>query len=95
MLPVRIEDPIQQGLRHSRLTSANSLRDAVRIEDPIQQGLRHYIFFLKLFNCLSQNRRSNTTRIKTLPAKSLNSCSFVRIEDPIQQGLRPFPNVNP
>ena len=37
---VRIEDPIQQGLRHFTSINHESSIDSVRIEDPIQQGLR-------------------------------------------------------
>ena len=60
---VRIEDPIQQGLRLSD-GIRNEEHLEVRIEDPIQQGLRHHRYDLYGQN-KSQNRRSNTTRIKT------------------------------
>ena len=84
---VRIEDPIQQGLR--RIAENGSvLMLPVRIEDPIQQGLRHLRPCIHEQHLCSQNRRSNTTRIKTQNFMCCQSLSWVRIEDPIQQGLR-------
>ena len=86
---VRIEDPIQQGLRHAPVCRRNT-NDNVRIEDPIQQGLRHTNDNSNADNSARQNRRSNTTRIKTRHAEYTRSAIAVRIEDPIQQGLRPL-----